>query len=501
MPAKPLPSNPSLAYFKHQAENLLKAAAAGDPDTIGLIREFHPHSAGHGEEKFLLSEAQLVTARVYGFANWESLRTCTEAIRAYGSNPQDEHGAGNEDPADAFLRFVCLTYGSDHPSRREKARAILALHPEIRSSSLHVAAALGDAESAARILEKHPESAKERGGPFRWEPLLYLTYSRFSERASQQEPAGTARLLLARGADPNAGFLWDRSTCLFTALTGVFGEGEAGPVNQPPHPCEDILARLLLTAGADPNDGQTLYNRQFTPGGAHLKLLLAHGLGKPSRGPWHERLGGRLQTPAELLRGQLFWAAEHGHIDRAELLAGQDIDLNARNQKRQTAYELAMRNGHLEIARLLADRGADRMSLSADGRFEAACKGGHRDEALSLLRKHPELLVEFGSRGASMLAAAAGANQLDAARLMLELGFSVNTPNQATALHQAAWFGHLEMARLLVGAGADPSLRDPSHNARPVDWARYNQKTEVAEYLEAMDRSDAPSNNPGSGSA
>lgn len=58
--------------------------------------------------------------------------------------------------------------------------------------------------------------------------------------------------------------------------------------------------------------------------------------------------------------------------------------------------------------------------------------------------------------------------------------------NAATALHQAAWFGHLAIAQLLVEAGADRTLRDPSHHARPADWARYNQKTELAEYLEAL---------------
>ena len=51
-----------------------------------------------------------------------------------------------------------------------------------------------------------------------------------------------------------------------------------GPVNQPEHEYGATLARLLLEAGADPNDGQTLYNRMFTQGSAHLELLLEYGL-------------------------------------------------------------------------------------------------------------------------------------------------------------------------------------------------------------------------------
>ncbi len=86
-----------------------------------------------------------------------------------------------------------------------------------------------------------------------------------------------ARMLLAAGADPNAGYLWQGLACPFTVLTGVFGEGELGPVRQPRHPCAQPLARLLLTAGADANDAQALYNRMFEPGNDHLELLFELG--------------------------------------------------------------------------------------------------------------------------------------------------------------------------------------------------------------------------------
>ena len=72
----------------------------------------------------------------------------------------------------------------------------------------------------------------------------------------------------------------------FTVLTGVFAEGELGPVRQPRHPCAQPLARLLLTAGADANDAQALYNRMFEPGNDHLELLFEFGLGQDTGGPW-----------------------------------------------------------------------------------------------------------------------------------------------------------------------------------------------------------------------
>ncbi len=97
----------------------------------------------------------------------------------------------------------------------------------------------------------------------------------------------SVRLLLEHGADPDSGYLWHGLVPPFTALTGLFGGGELGSTNQPPHPHAEPLARVLLEAGADPNDGQTLYNRMFSPDNAHLDLLLAYGLGvgEPASGP------------------------------------------------------------------------------------------------------------------------------------------------------------------------------------------------------------------------
>ena len=73
-------------------------------------------------------------------------------------------------------------------------------------------------------------------------------------------------------------------------LTGVFGQGELGPVRQPRHPHSLALARLLLEAGANPNDGQALYNRMFEPDNDHLELLFEFGLGAGDGGPWKARM-------------------------------------------------------------------------------------------------------------------------------------------------------------------------------------------------------------------
>ena len=128
--------------------------------------------------------------------------------------------------------------------------------PELARASLHAAAAAGDVAGRARAARA---TSHVLGGPHRWEPLLYLAYSRVTGDGALE----VARLLIDAGADVNAGFLWDGLSPPFTALTGAFGRGEGDP---PPHRDSLALARLLLEAGADPNDAQAVYNLQLDRG-------------------------------------------------------------------------------------------------------------------------------------------------------------------------------------------------------------------------------------------
>src|SRR5580700_11608292 len=150
--------------------------------------------------------------------------------------------------------------------------------------------------------------------------MVYLAYARHDATIDETVVLTTTRMLLQAGADPNAGYLWHGLPTPFTVLTGVFGEGELGPVRQPRHPHSLVLARLLLEAGADPNDGQALYNRMFEPGHGHLELLFEFGLGTGDGGPWRRRLGDTLNSPAEMIHGQLVWAITHGMTERVQLL-------------------------------------------------------------------------------------------------------------------------------------------------------------------------------------
>jgi ankyrin repeat protein len=258
-------------------------------------------------------------------------------------------------------------------------------------------------------------------------------------------------------------------------------------VNLPEHPECLALAEVLLRAGANPNDAQVLYNRQFVRGARHLQLLLKYGLGKPAKDAWSRRLSGRhLQTPAQMVADQLFLAAAQGYEDRMVLLLDHGVDPNPLNRQGRTPYELALLGGHAGIAARLLSYGARRIDLSPLDAFAAACAGADRAAAIALLHADASLISQLGPRQAEMLAAAASGNHLAAMRLMADLGFDLNAMRHSTPLHEAAWNGHLEMVKLLVDRGANPAIRDRSHDALAGDWAAYNHRPEVAAYLQSL---------------
>jgi hypothetical protein len=383
-------------------------------------------------------------------------------------------GARVQSTADELLRLGCLDYADWNPELGARARAMVAADRGLARDSIYTAAACGDVDHVRAELARDPSLARTRGGSHGWMPLLYACYARIDP------PGGStlevARVLLAAGADPDAGFLWNGNVPPFTALTGAFGEGEHG-VNFPPHVARDALATMLLDAGADPNDGQTLYNRHFAPDDGHLRLLLAYGLGTERGGPWYARLGSRLDSPRQLLIEELWSAARADYRARVELLVehGADVDGVGRRDRR-SIYATAIRNGNREIAAYLLAHGAT--PAPPEDAFEAAVVAGDRETALALAPSHP-------ARDPHLVGRAVGARRVAALRLMAELGYPF-AGNPTLPLHGAAWRGDVALVELLLELGADPAERDPEHDGTPLGWARYNHQQAVVELLERL---------------
>ena len=490
---RPLPTNASLENLRKQAKTLLKSVEANEPDALAELDALSLRSRSSDSRRFLLSDAQFVIARRYGFASWSKLKDHVDVVSRYSAWPNALKSA-DDSPSliDRFISLACLNYASDHTSRREKARELFAANPSIADENIYAAATVGDHIAVRKFLEKEPGLSGVQGGPHKWEPLLYATYSRLNSPRKEDSTLEVARILLDHGADPNAGFLWD-GTYLFTALTGVFGEGERGPVHQPQHQYWEELARLLLQAGADPNDGQTLYNRMFTGGTSHLELLFEFGLGKRADGVWYRRLGDRLDLPEEIVRQQVAWAAKYNQWERMRFLVKHGADLNGMDSRFQKApYELAVMSGNAEMAEFLLANGASKTNLSDLDAFSAACLSADSERAQALLAKHPTLINELGPRRVELLNLAAESDKRDAIGLMHQLGFDLNERKRTVALHSAAMTGNLEMVELLLELGADPSVRDEEFNATPLGWAEYGQHTAVAEYLRKFEEKERP---------
>src|SRR5262245_52206123 len=145
--------------------------------------------------------------------------------------------------ADRFVDLACLIHdGTDSVERRSKAEEILRASPDLARQSIHVAAVVGNVDALRGLLHDRPALATERGGPRGWEPLLYLGHGRVA--TPDGDPFAAARLLLARGAAPDAHVMI--MDCRCTAITGAIGIGESGPVAAPPHPQARALVELLL---------------------------------------------------------------------------------------------------------------------------------------------------------------------------------------------------------------------------------------------------------------
>jgi ankyrin repeat protein len=469
-----LPDNPDIEHLRNQAKALLRQIRAGADDAVALVAELHPQPP----QIVKLSDAQLITARMYGFASWPKLKQHVDVVRHYSRSPHEV--TRTDRVPDEFLRLACLTYGDDHPSRIRRAEQLL---PGSATADVFTMAATGSFEAMRTALDDDPALARTSGGPFDWEPLLYLCYARVSPGGRHVD---TARLLLEHGADPNAGFLWNGLTSPFTALTGAFGGGEG---DQPQHPAGIELARLLLSAGANANDSQTLYNLglggSWSDDTTHLEVLLSFGLGRGDGGPWKHRLGPTLPAPHQLIRDELATAALRGGPRRARLLLDSGADPDGIGAHPafggRTPYRLAQLHGHTDVAEILAAAGAS-TDLDEFEEFVAACMRGDRAAAAA----RPDLLRHALSRTPNLVNRAAEHGNIAAARLLVDLGFDVNHLDRTTPLHGAAWNDDVAMVRTLISLGADPSIQDTEHHSTPLGWAEYGASTETAVYLRSL---------------
>jgi ankyrin repeat protein len=462
-----LPANPSLENLKKQAKTLQRKWRSGHAETLARIRSVHPQYSGFSDQQLCtakprLTDCQLVVAREAGFENWPQLKIAVQS--------------SNQELANQFVLIACLCYDDphyDHRSFHARAHEMLANHPELAEANIWAAATAGNAAAVEAFLADDPDLIN-RPGPLGWAPLLHACYSRVKPIQPSHSTYRVAKLLLDRGADPNAYTLKhndppgsDRAR-RFTALTGLFGGGSTGLVNQPPHPQWREMAELLLLRGADPADEQALWINAA----ASLEILLRYGL-KPDAKVRTEK------GVITLLGRELSQAARYGHLDRAKLLLAHGARADEKFQGK-TPWRHAMERGHLEIARLLEESGAPTTELNDVERFTSLCLAGDETGARVMLQHAPDLRERAPK---SMVLKATSTGRKEAVRLVLDLGFDPNYIDEIAALHSAAGGNRQETVKLLMQRGASLAVREPFYDATPLGWADFFDQAEMREML------------------
>ncbi|MEX2142022.1 MAG: ankyrin repeat domain-containing protein [Pirellulales bacterium] len=387
------------------------------------------------------------------------------------------------DPLSEFIKAACVPLDSGHGSGNlERAEAIRLAHPEVATSNIYTAAILGDDAAVGHFIRLDRASATEKGGPYDWDALTYLCFSRYLriDRGRSDAFVRAATALLDAGASPNTGWFEPNHEPEPQWESALYGA--AGVAHHPE------LTRLLLERGADPNDGETPYHAPETSDNAVIQILLESGrLTEDSlatmllrKADWHDYEGIKLllehrADPNRMTHWQL--TALHQAVRRDNALAhielllnhGADPGLQSPREGRSTVA-IAARRGRGDVLALLARRGIP-IELSGVDRLIAACASGDADRVRSIVEREPQLASEVIEMGGKLLAEFAGVGNTEGVRLLLDLGVDIagvftdgdgywDVAENSTALHVAAWRARHATVQFLIQRGAPIDLPD-----------------------------------------
>jgi ankyrin repeat protein len=375
--------------------------------------------------------------------------------------------------------------------RPKAASLALALGTGALAAAFHVARAAELTDAAERgdraLIEALLETAEGRARID--EPAGYgMTALLFAVQANDLELAGT---LIEAGADPDIGNgyeitpLWLAATNRSPEMTQLLLASGADAGFAMPHGETALMAagrsgdaasiRLLIAGGADPNASERKHGETALiwaaaeNHGDAIRALVAGGANPDQQGkplelaPMDWVQIGMVSTVLPVGGwSPLMYAARENGMDAALALAEAGANLDLRDADGTTALGFAIINGHFDLAAALLEAGADpdvadRTGMTAlygavDMAFFTSDIGRPRTPSVS----------ELTATDIVRLALEQGADpnaQLSSPIIGRHHGFGDFALGEgATALMRAAKGSDLAVMRLLLEAGADPTL-------------------------------------------
>lgn len=409
-----LPANPNLEYYRKQAKRLRHEFASGEQEAAARVAEILGDRAA---ERFLLSDAQFVLAQEHGFRTWAEFRTFIDSQTDADDRPVARLLGVSvpffESQADSLLAEL----RRNDPTALERLRTLVPRHADTSDPTT------ADLRDARLIL------ARELGFPTWLDLVTYLEKARRRQADLRQR--------------------WQQLEPELEALR----DGDTG--------------RLVRLSPDQAND-------------------LLHALALPERLPG-EQLGRELGVPrpavtvliekATNLEVPLAHAASHNRVELIRLLLEAGADPRVRHEA-HTPLENAIYYGSTEVVDLIAERDLTPATLwtyAGCGRLDLvqACFDAHGALRPDTASPRPDLLHVPGSATrrlsddpdellAEAFAHACQHGRTDVVRWLLDHGVPPNATYyyDRTGLHWAIPGSHVEVVRLLLERGTDPSVRE-----------------------------------------